>query len=191
MSEPRVDVHVGPRKKHYSILKNLLCHYADYFKTCFNRSFIDVRTQKLTLNEDPVQDLEILLGHMLSGCLVPYDAIQLAETEKAGLKESMKFIKYTVKYGMGRASFGISDLLQRILPTTNTWDPNKGYWLDAHIEPSDVEAVFRISSPDSPLRRLIAKAALSTAGRERNIFSKQGREGKGFATEMLALMRPT
>lgn len=36
ISGPKVDIYVGPTKKHYSLPKLLLCHYSTYFDRCFN-----------------------------------------------------------------------------------------------------------------------------------------------------------
>jgi hypothetical protein len=67
ISGPKVDVYVGPTKKHYSLPKLLLCHYSDFFDCCFNGNFAEAQSQKLELPEDLVEEFEILLEYMLSG----------------------------------------------------------------------------------------------------------------------------
>jgi hypothetical protein len=67
ISGPKVDLYVGPSKKHYHLPKLLLCHYSDFFDSCFNGGFIETLSQTLYLPEDRIEDFEILLEFMLRG----------------------------------------------------------------------------------------------------------------------------
>jgi hypothetical protein len=67
MSSPRVDIYVGPEKKHYSVPKEIICSQSDYFRRCFNGGSKEAEEQKLYLDEDKVEDFEILLEYVLSG----------------------------------------------------------------------------------------------------------------------------
>lgn len=161
MSGSRVDIYVGPQKKHYTLPKKLLCYYSEYFERCFNGNFIEGQTQKLTLDEDKVEDFEILLEYMISGGIISKDAVSVKETGQLGLKRCMEFIQYTDKYGMGDASSAVYDTLQKVLPTTLiNMDGIYGGAQGAGIQPSHVETVFRVTTSGSPLRMMILQAAL-------------------------------
>jgi hypothetical protein len=67
ISGPKVDLYVGPNRKYYNLPKLLLCHYSDFFESCFNGGFVETLSQKLELPEDKVEDFEILLEFMLRG----------------------------------------------------------------------------------------------------------------------------
>ncbi|KAE9379034.1 hypothetical protein N431DRAFT_434036 [Stipitochalara longipes BDJ] len=67
ISGPKVDVYVGPTEKYYNLPKLLLCHYSDFFDTCFNGGFMETLSQKLYLPDDKIEDFEILLEFMLRG----------------------------------------------------------------------------------------------------------------------------
>jgi hypothetical protein len=67
ISGPKVDLYIGPSKKHYNLPKLLLCHYSDFFDSCFNGGFIETLSQTLYLPEDRIEDFEILLEVMLRG----------------------------------------------------------------------------------------------------------------------------
>ena len=67
ISGPKVDVYVGPNKKHYNLPKLLLCHYSDFFDVCFSGNFAEGQSQKLELPDDQVEEFEILLEYMLRG----------------------------------------------------------------------------------------------------------------------------
>lgn len=64
---PQVDVYVGSAKKHYLLLKLLLCYYSRFFDKCFNGPFIEGQTQKLDLPDDRVGFFEIMLECTLHG----------------------------------------------------------------------------------------------------------------------------
>jgi BTB/POZ domain len=67
ISGPKVDVYVGPDRKHYSLPKLLLCHYSQFFDRCFNGGFAEAISQSLDLPGDRVEDFEILLEYILRG----------------------------------------------------------------------------------------------------------------------------
>jgi hypothetical protein len=67
ISGPKVDLYVGPSKKHYNLPKLLLCHYSDFFDSYFNASSTETPSQTLYLPEDRIEDFEILLEFMLRG----------------------------------------------------------------------------------------------------------------------------
>ena len=67
ISGPKVDLYVGPTKKHYNLPKLLLCHYSDFFDSCFNSGFYETLSQTLYLPEDRIEEFEILLEFMLRG----------------------------------------------------------------------------------------------------------------------------
>lgn len=183
---PKVDIYVGPERKHYSAPKLLLCHYSDYFDRCFNGRFVEGQSQKLTLPEDNVEDFEIILEYMLHGGAAGPIAVKEAGTE--GVKRCMEFLEYADKYNLG----GVCDaavyeplkaaLVQQV-------DPSGWASYRVMIEASQIELVFRICLPGSPVRVLIAQAAISAKGiRVLSDFEKQMQEVEGFALEMFRQM---
>jgi len=124
---------------------------------------------------------------MLSGGCVHNDHVKITGRGTTGLQKCMEFVEYTDKYGMGDASKAIHDALYTIVSTKN----KSGIYLaGTTIQLSNVDTIFKVTSPGNPLRPLIAKAAFAVAGMTGNAFSKQEREIDGFATELLAIMRP-
>jgi hypothetical protein len=57
---------------------------------------------------------------MISGGVIPTDAVSVAETGQPGLKRCMEFMEYTDKYGMGDASSAVHDALKMVCPPART-----------------------------------------------------------------------
>ncbi|CZR54512.1 uncharacterized protein PAC_04396 [Phialocephala subalpina] len=98
ISGPRVDVFIGPRKKHYSLPKNLLCHFSEHFDDYINVDFNEGETHKIELPEDEVEEVALILEYMLNigvrGSTVKTTTV---EFEK-GLKECIDFAKNVGMY---------------------------------------------------------------------------------------------
>ncbi len=62
-----MDIYVGTTKKHYSLLKKLLCYYPKYVTRCFEGEFLEAQPRKLTLSENKIEDFEILLDFTIHG----------------------------------------------------------------------------------------------------------------------------
>jgi hypothetical protein len=112
---------------------------------------------------------------MFSGESVSPDALNISQSCQSGLQRCMSFFENADKYGMNGASTPVHDALQDILLRTYK------YSLGAVIGPVHIETIFNHTPPHSPLRPLIAKAALSTAGITGNTIRKQERGCERFA----------
>jgi hypothetical protein len=186
MSGPRVDIYVGAQKKHFSLPKKLLCFYSEYFQRCLNSNFVEGRTQKIDLDQDNIEYFNILVEYMSSG-FVMCNALHVFRDGPAGMQECMNFLDYVDKYGMGDAAFAVYESLEKVISSLYTFC--NGFKLGVRIQPCHVETVFRVTPPGHPLRSLIAKAALSTAGLTGATFFQQEREVEGFAAELLTQTR--
>ncbi len=186
MSGPRVDIYVGLQKKHYSLPKKLLSYYSRYFERCFNSNFMEGQTQTLNLDQDNVEHFNILVEYMSSG-FVMCNAFQVFQGGPVGMQLCMDFLDYVDKYGMGDAAFAVYESLERVISSLYTL--SNGFKYGVQIQPSHVETVFRVTPTGHPLRSLIAKAALSTAGMTGATFKRQEKDCEGFAAELLTQMR--
>jgi hypothetical protein len=120
----------------------------------------------LDLPEDRVNDFEVLLEYMLrgqvSGCF------EVQETGGAAVQRCIDFLEYADKYELGAATCDVVyEPLKKALSTPAVKslprpDPSKRRTND--ITEGDIELVYRISPADSPLRTLVAQAALSAKG---------------------------
>lgn len=180
---PRVDVYVGPEAKPYSLPKNLLCHYSEFFEKCFHGTFIEGQTQKLTLPEDRVEDFDLLLEYMLHGKIT--NKVSIKNTDAEGLDECVRFIEYFDKYNLSEAAVVIIEPLQQII--------KPGYAqakVSVAIEPSHIERVFQATTSGSILRSLFTQAALSYKGLQGSgAYQKQVDQIPEFAAEMLRQIR--
>lgn len=188
MSGPRVDIYVGPQKKHFSLPKKLLCYYSEYFQRCLNSNFIESQTQRIDLDQDNIEYFNILVEYMSTG-MVMCNALYVFRDGPAGMQECMNFLDYVDKYGMGDAAFAVQDSLERVIRSLYTYC--NGYKLGVRVQPCHVETVFRVTPPGHPLRTLITKAAMSTAGMTGAFFHQQEQEVDGFAAALLTQMRNT
>lgn len=186
MSGPRVDIYVGPQKTHFSLPKKLLCFYSEYFQRCLNSNFIEGRTQRIDLDQDNLDYFHVLVEYMSSGFIMA-NALIVYQDGPAGMQACMDFLDYVDKYGMGDAAFAVQESLERVICSLYTFC--NGYKLGVRIQPCNVETVFRVTPPGHPLRSLITKAALSTAGMTGAMFEKQENEVEGFAAELLKQTR--
>lgn len=182
MSGPRVDIYVGPTKKHYSLPKNLLCYYSKYFDRCFNGSFIEGQTQKLELLEDKVKDFDLLLEYMLHRGLVTSELEVTSGSFQSPMKHCMDFIKYASKYNMEEVVAVVYEPLKRTLKDEN--------WLNIAITGDQIETVFRLTPAASPLRTLLTQAVLSRVGFKGLLrYTKQIDEVHGFGTALFKVMQ--
>jgi hypothetical protein len=174
MSSPRVDIYVGPEKKHYSVPKEIICSQSDYFKRCFNGGFKEAEEQKLYLDEDKVEDFEILLEYVLCGQVTTQIRNEY-QTSTSYLK-CFEFIAYADKYGLGEAGIAVHDALRDLLQ----WDPHP-------LRPEHIELVFRATSKHHPIRDLIAKTALKRVV-ENSTLKKLADEHDAFAADILRML---
>jgi hypothetical protein len=171
ISGPKVDIYVGPERKHHSMPRLLLCHYSDYFDRCFNGMFTEAQSQKLTLPEDNVEDFEMILEYMLHGTARP---IAMEETGTEGVKRCMEVLEYAGKYNLGGVCEAVHDPLKAALVQQN--DPSGWASSRVTIEASQIELVM-------------AQAALSAKGIYfTSDFEKQMQEVEGFALELFRQM---
>lgn len=179
MSGPKVDIYVGKSKKHYPIPKQLLEHYSPYFDKCFNGSFIEGQTQKLKLPEDSVEDFDVLLDYMVYGNVS--EVLDVLKTGKDTVRRCMSFFEYADKYGIADVEEAIHDPLEKALVAYGAEEFHARY----------IEVVYRITPSNSPLRILMAKAALSFAGLDNDIhpYQKQEEQVEGFAADLLKQTR--
>lgn len=138
------------------------------------------------MDEDHVDHFDVLVEYMTTG-YVMNNALQVKDMGIAGMQVCMNFLDYVDKYGLGDAAFAVNDSLERVISSIFTL--SNGYKLGVQIQPCNVETVFRVTPPGHPLRSLIAKAALSTAGVGGHTFQKQEQEVEGFAAELLTQTR--
>jgi len=195
MDGPRVDIYVGPEKKHYRLPKNLLCYFSEYFDRCFNGYFTETQTQKLTLEEDRVDFFEVLLRYMKGGGVICEHAMTVSEhtTGEAGYMECWEFIEFADKFFLGDAISALYSSLEFVLPIYRN-DTPAGVRLREYqvkkVDASDVKTVFRITSPKNPVRQLFATAALVGAGFELTTLINTGipKDLKidGFSEDLLA-----
>ncbi|KAF8864066.1 hypothetical protein BDZ45DRAFT_52420 [Acephala macrosclerotiorum] len=194
---PQVNIYVGPEKKHYSLPKNLLCHYSDYFDRCFNGNFADAQIQQLELPEDKVEDFDIILEYLLHGRVT--SEAKIRSVGQNGLSECMNFIIYVDKYNLGEVSAAVMEPLKKVLTTkffTGNLEVGSDIALDdgrPKIEEQHIETVFKFTPSNSPVRTLIAQAAVSCAGMKKCAFTyqKQIAEVPGFALELLRQIERT
>ncbi|CAG8950608.1 hypothetical protein HYFRA_00002817 [Hymenoscyphus fraxineus] len=113
---PKVDIFVGPTRKHFSLPKLLLCHYSKFFDACLNGGFREAKEQKLDLPEDEVRYFEALLEVMLQGNTTPrfgsqyLDALKAMDASsapkdatkslKALKNECLELLQYADKYNL-------------------------------------------------------------------------------------------
>ncbi len=186
MSGPRVDIYVGAQKEHFSFPKKLLCYYSEYFQRCLNSNFVEGRTQRIDLDQDNI-DYFMVLGEYMTTGFVLANALYIARDGPAGMQVCMEFLDYVDKYGMGDAAFAVQESLERVISSLYTFC--NGYKLGVRIQPCNVETVFRVTPAGHPLRSLITKAALSTAGMTGFMFLQQEKDVDGFAAELLKQTR--
>lgn len=98
ISGPRVDIIVGPRKKHYSLPKNFLCHFSTHFDDYINVNFEEGEEHRIDLPEDEVEEVALILEYMLQiGVRGSNVKMSTVEFEK-GLKECIDFAKNVGMY---------------------------------------------------------------------------------------------
>ncbi|KAH6681850.1 hypothetical protein B0J14DRAFT_557260 [Halenospora varia] len=179
-----VDIYVGPQKKHYRLPKDLLRYYSGYFDRCFNGPFIEGQTQKLTLDKDKIEDFEILAEWMLRGDGVKFTT---SKPGAAGYEACIEFAKYTDKYELGEACEAICDALKNIA-MEGTF--GLGYLSSSPVQGSDIDLIYRITSPENPLRAVFTNFVLSVTGlKHLEQFSKQEQVVEGYAANLLQTMR--
>ncbi|CAG8972244.1 hypothetical protein HYALB_00001642 [Hymenoscyphus albidus] len=105
---PKVDIFVGPTRKHLSLPKHLLCHYSKYFDACFNGEFREAKEQKLDLPEDKWRYFEALSWmsyYKYLDALKAMDALSApkdaTKSPKALKNECLELLQYADKYDLG------------------------------------------------------------------------------------------
>ncbi|KAE8448421.1 hypothetical protein EG329_009486 [Mollisiaceae sp. DMI_Dod_QoI] len=186
ISGPRVDVYVGPGRKHYSLPKDLLCHYSTYFDRCFNGAFKEANQQKLSLPEDKVKDFEVLMEYMLSGTTATFEVTEIGG---AAVVACMDFLRYADKYTMGYVGQIIEEPLRKALEHLS----NLAHQVKKPKDPvrpegitgDDIELVFRTSPANSRLRAVVVLGAIAYNGpKGMSRFVKQEQTVDGFAAEV-------
>jgi hypothetical protein len=144
----------------------LLCHYSDFFDSCFNGGFVETPTQTLFLPDDRVEDFQILLEFMLRGDSPGSIKFSEVSTRAADFKipslleRSFDFIRYADKYNLAEAAEVVYEPLQQALSYQHKdGNPTKmiaklGKWA-LRIAPSDVELIFRVMPVGSKGRTLV------------------------------------
>jgi hypothetical protein len=185
ISGPKVDVYVGPKKKHYNLPKLLLCHYSKYFDRCFNGPFVEGQTQKLELPEDNVEYFEFLLEYMLRGKFP--DTPPVACCDGFTTYRWLEFLQYADKYDFGDVSGVVFERLKKRLSWLASSGRLKGYH---EVDAQCIEVVFTAAPAGSLLRALIVQAALSDKGVDGlKVFAKQEERLEGYAAELLKQIR--
>ena len=182
LAGPRVDVYVGPRKKHYLLPKLLLCYYSPFFlifEKCFNGPFKEGQTQKLELPEDRVEFFEIMIEFMLHGKVENVGSIHefnLNSTATEDKNEFIEFIKYNDKYGLGEISEAAEQEFSELLVDK--------------VDVSDIEVVFGALPAGSPLRTmLVHEIFVSNTFEDTQKFRSQEHSIPGYAAEVLDYLR--
>jgi hypothetical protein len=182
LAGPRVDIFVGPPKKHYLLPRLLLCYYSPFFEKCFNGPFKEGQTQKLELLEDRVEFFEIMIEFMLHGKVENVGSLHkfnLNSTVMEDKNEFIEFIKYNDKYGLGEISDEAQQEFSKLL----------GY-STAKVDVSDIEVVFGALPAGSPLRTLLVhKILLSNTFKDTQKFRFQEHSIPGYAAEVLDYVR--
>jgi hypothetical protein len=182
LAGPRVDIFVGPRKKHYLLPKLLLCYYSPFFEKYFNDLSNEGQTQQLELFEDRVEFFEIMIEFMLHGKVEnvrSFHKFNLNSTAMEDKKEFIEFIKYNDKYGLGEISNEAQQEFSKAL----------GY-LVTKVDVSDIEVVFGALPAGSPLRTLLVrKIHLSNTFEDTQKFRSQEHSIPGYAAEVLDYLR--
>ena len=181
---PRVDVYVGPEKKHYRLPKKMLCENSSYFDQCFNGSFIEGQTQSLQLKEDKVELFEIILKLMYTG-KVEEDEIEhdTFVTYTESFRQCIAFIEYLDKYDLTLGC--VAAIEKSIEHGLRALVRHKD--LEEVLRGDDIALIFRVAPPGSPVRGSIAQAVL-TFGNTKP-WEKQEQDVPGYAAEILAQLR--
>jgi hypothetical protein len=182
LAGPRVDISVGPRKKHYLLPKLLLCYYSPFFEKYFNGVFKKGQTQELELFEDRVEFFKIMIEFMLHGKVENVGSLHefnLNLTAMEDKKEFIEFIKYNDKYGLGEISNEAQQEFSELLGYSGT-----------RVNVSDIEVVFSALPAGSPLRTLLVRKIYSSNTFEDiQKFRSQEHSIPGYAAEVLDCLR--
>lgn len=159
-----------------------LNYYSPYFDRCFNGAFKEAVEQKLELPEDNIDDFEILIEFMLSGCRPNIKAVS-----GEPINVCMDFIAYADKYARG----GIfCELLYGKLEVNLAESAIISLVYLGRFKPSHVELVLRVTKAGSPLRTLVVRDVLSSKGlMGMKKLKRLERETPEFAYEMLQQIR--
>ena len=178
LSGPRVDIYVGPKKKHYQLPKLLLRYYSPILGKCFNGSFEEARTQTLELPKDDINHFELLFERIMSGS---FSGNSKESVKTWNVEECISFIQYTLKYGLGDVGGYLICNRMQIL-----------YGKDCPLEPGVIELVFKAVPPGYELRSVIAQAAIcqdGVCGHGIGKYREQEENVDGFAQEVLLQLR--
>jgi hypothetical protein len=96
----------------------------------------------------------------------------------------MDFLRYAAQYDMADVACEvIHDTMRKVFEAKKH--------KDIVVEGSDIRAVFQLSREDSPLRVLIAKAAIQADGiyKPKKKFLREEKDVKNFALEILTQTR--
>ncbi|KAH8815744.1 hypothetical protein F5884DRAFT_191775 [Xylogone sp. PMI_703] len=187
ISGPQVELYIGPNKHHYALPKRLLCHYSTYFNSCFNGGFAESQTQSIELPDDRVEHFELLLEYWLKGSMD--DWFKAHPSKKKPVIQCMDFLAFADKYGFEVVE-AMEAPLTSALGKSDAARSNKKVNHAEEVRASDIELVYRMTSVGSPLRRLMAEAALSAKGfRNSRFFQKQEIDVPGFAADLLDVFR--
>ena len=177
MSSPKAEIYVGSQMKRYAVPTEILYHYSEHFRCCFNGNFKEATEMKLTLPEDSVEDFDILLGYILTGHIPT--TFKVEAHDKDGLNKCIRFTEYAGKYNLGSAGMAVHGCLRDILDVRTA----------VVLEPDHIETVFRVFPQFHRMRALVAKAALNAQIFGRVSYDEVEEEVDGFAKEMLKHIR--
>ncbi|KAE8448422.1 hypothetical protein EG329_009487 [Mollisiaceae sp. DMI_Dod_QoI] len=197
MSSPRVTISVGPKKKCYSLPKDLLCYHSPYFGNYFNCK--GVKAQKLELLDDHVEDFDALVDYILNRTIPAQkhaNTKRNIEGNKATITQCLRFLVYANRYELGdvseviyeplhKALYDLAHHKRRIDAGDLSIDTNKS-GQRCGVDGDDLEIVFRTCPAESRLRALMAQAALSFSGpRGLKEWAEQIENVPGFAGELM------
>jgi hypothetical protein len=155
MKGPEFKVIVGATEKEYTLPRDILCHYSDYFRRCFHGSFMEAKTQELNLDSDNVEWFEVLLEYMLFGRATTPPSLSTCHPSIT-LDVCLDFLEYADKYNLGSVCDVVYDPLRAAF-TSRFHTPNP-------ISIDQADRIFRIAPKGSRIRPLVAEAIISSKG---------------------------
>jgi hypothetical protein len=173
ISSPKVEILLGPKKKIYSVPKDLLCYYSNYFDRCFNGGFMEATHQMLILEEDAIADFELLLDYILTGSIAAH--FDQSQSDEAALNKCMTFIEYADKYDVADVGLAVYDALMKILHCNGS----------VVLKPTHIEIVYAAFPKGHRLRTLIASTAMKAVFGNERLYKQQVQDVDGFAAEVI------
>ncbi|KAL2074347.1 hypothetical protein VTL71DRAFT_8125 [Oculimacula yallundae] len=172
-----ITVFVGSGKTEFKLPADTLAHYSRFFKRAIDRPLSGDERDTILLPDICTEDFEIFVEFIFKRTL--QDALTVEKWGDAIIERCVSFVVFAKELDLGPVDEAVYDLFKAALEKNGC----EGF------RPHHIENIFCSTSPESMLRVLITKVALSMGAIHLGTYRNQETEVHGFAAELLRQIR--